>query len=59
MNFTQNNMLQTIVGTINVMNMPYINKGEVNSSPNQITSNKLLHDIDNAHQWDVRIIKGT
>ncbi len=52
MSFTQNNMLQTIVGTIHVMNMTYINKGEVNSSPNQITSNKLLHDIDNAHQWD-------
>jgi hypothetical protein len=45
-------MLQTIVGTIHIMNMTYIDKGEVKSSLNQITSNKLLHDIDNAHQWD-------
>ncbi len=51
-------MLQTIVGTIHIMNMTYINKDEVNSSPNQITSNKLLHDIDNANQWDyIKLLK--
>jgi hypothetical protein len=42
MNFTQNNMLQTIVGTIHVMKMTYINKGGVNSSPNRISSNKII-----------------